>query len=82
MGETKLEVQPSPWTGMDLLRHTAGAQSHCWAKPRKTLIPKLELSEEARRGVYFVFHGLKASSKMFKCEHYLPITDLSRVPQM
>lgn len=40
LGETKLEVQPSPWTGIDLLKHAARAQSHCWARPGKTLIPK------------------------------------------
>lgn len=73
-----------PQAGTDVLTRCSGARAlPGQAQKNPSLNP--ERSQEARRGVYFEFHGLKALSKIctwFKCEHYLPIMGLSRVPQM
>lgn len=77
-GRMKLEVQPSPQTGIHLLLQCKITAGLSLEKPASL---KLELSEEARY-LYFIVLRLLQRCTWFKCEHYLPIMDLSRVPQM
>lgn len=53
-----------PCTAPDSLPGTARGQSHRCAEPGKTPSLRLERREEARSGVPFGFHGLKAFSKV------------------